>query len=70
MAALTPRYGAFPRRPEEAAVLLTWPKSPENSQMPDQVVLADGGYAVQLPKDRAAWAQILSALRTIRVKSE
>jgi NAD(P)-dependent dehydrogenase (short-subunit alcohol dehydrogenase family) len=54
MAALTPLRGSFPGRPEEAAALLAWCISPENSQMTGQILFADGGYEAQLRKDRAA----------------
>jgi NAD(P)-dependent dehydrogenase (short-subunit alcohol dehydrogenase family) len=54
MAARVPLRGAFPGRPEEAAALLAWCISPENSQMTGQVLFADAGYEVQLRKERAA----------------
>jgi NAD(P)-dependent dehydrogenase (short-subunit alcohol dehydrogenase family) len=54
MAARVPLRGAFPGRPEEAAALLAWCISPENSQMTGQVLFADAGYEVQLRKDRVA----------------
>jgi NAD(P)-dependent dehydrogenase (short-subunit alcohol dehydrogenase family) len=43
MAALAPLRGSFPGRPEEAAALLAWCISPENSQMTGQILFADGG---------------------------
>lgn len=54
MGARVPLRGAFPGRPEEAAALLAWCISPENSQMTGQIVFADGGYEVLLRKDGAA----------------
>jgi NAD(P)-dependent dehydrogenase (short-subunit alcohol dehydrogenase family) len=54
MAALAPLRGSFPGRPEEAAALLAWCISPENSQMTGQVLFADGGCEARLRKDRAA----------------
>jgi NAD(P)-dependent dehydrogenase (short-subunit alcohol dehydrogenase family) len=54
MAARVPLRGAFPGRPEEAAALLAWCVSPENSQMTGQVLFADGGYEAQLRRDRTA----------------
>jgi NAD(P)-dependent dehydrogenase (short-subunit alcohol dehydrogenase family) len=54
MAALVPLRGSFPGRPDEAAALLAWCISPENSQMTGQILFADGGYEAQLQKDRAA----------------
>jgi NAD(P)-dependent dehydrogenase (short-subunit alcohol dehydrogenase family) len=54
MAALAPLRGSFPGRPEEAAALLAWCLSPENSQMTGQVLFADGGCEARLRKDRAA----------------
>jgi NAD(P)-dependent dehydrogenase (short-subunit alcohol dehydrogenase family) len=43
MARMVPLRGAFPGRPEEAAAVLAWCVSPENSQMTGQVLFADGG---------------------------
>ena len=43
MAKLFPLRGAFPGRPEEAAALLAWCVSAENSQMTGQVLYADAG---------------------------
>jgi NAD(P)-dependent dehydrogenase (short-subunit alcohol dehydrogenase family) len=54
MAALVPLRGSFSGRPYEAAALLAWCISPENSQMTGQILFADGGYEAQLQKDRAA----------------
>jgi NAD(P)-dependent dehydrogenase (short-subunit alcohol dehydrogenase family) len=44
MAGLVPLRGAFPGRPEEAAALLAWCVSPENSQLTGQILFADGGF--------------------------
>ena len=43
MARLAPLRGAYPGRPEEAAAVLAWCASPENSQMTGQVLFVDGG---------------------------
>ncbi len=43
MARMVPLRGAFPGDPEEAAAVLAWCVSPENSQMTGQVLFADGG---------------------------
>jgi NAD(P)-dependent dehydrogenase (short-subunit alcohol dehydrogenase family) len=43
-AAMVPMRGAFPGRPEEAAALLAWCISAENSQMTGQTLFADGGF--------------------------
>jgi NAD(P)-dependent dehydrogenase (short-subunit alcohol dehydrogenase family) len=43
VASMVPLRGAFPGRPEEAAAILSWCVSPENSQMTGQVLFADGG---------------------------
>jgi NAD(P)-dependent dehydrogenase (short-subunit alcohol dehydrogenase family) len=40
---LVPLRGAFPGRAEEAAAILAWCASPENSQMTGQILYADGG---------------------------
>ena len=47
MGRMTPMRGAFPGRPEEAAALLAWCVSPENSQMTGQILFADGGFECQ-----------------------
>jgi NAD(P)-dependent dehydrogenase (short-subunit alcohol dehydrogenase family) len=39
-----PLRGAYPGRPEEAAVALCWCVSPENSQMTGQVLYVDAGF--------------------------
>ncbi len=41
-----PLKGAFPGGPEEAARILTWLTSPENSQITGQILFADGGFEV------------------------
>jgi NAD(P)-dependent dehydrogenase (short-subunit alcohol dehydrogenase family) len=43
MARLVPLRSAYPGRPEEAAAILAWCVSPENSQMTGQVLFVDGG---------------------------
>jgi NAD(P)-dependent dehydrogenase (short-subunit alcohol dehydrogenase family) len=43
MARLFPLRGAFPGRPEEAAAILGWCVSPDNSQMTGQILFADAG---------------------------
>jgi NAD(P)-dependent dehydrogenase (short-subunit alcohol dehydrogenase family) len=43
VAALAPLRGAFPGRADEAAALLAWLVSPENSQMTGQILFADAG---------------------------
>lgn len=44
MSRLAPLKGSFPGRPEEAAALLAWCVSAENSQMTGQILYADGGF--------------------------
>ena len=41
---LTPLRGAFPGRPQDAAALLHWLTSAENTQLTGQVLFADGGF--------------------------
>jgi NAD(P)-dependent dehydrogenase (short-subunit alcohol dehydrogenase family) len=41
---LTPLRGAFPGRPQDAAALLGWLTSAENTQLTGQVLFADGGF--------------------------
>jgi NAD(P)-dependent dehydrogenase (short-subunit alcohol dehydrogenase family) len=48
MAAMAPLAGAFPGRPDEAARLLAFLVSPENSQMTGQILYADGGVECRL----------------------
>ena len=43
MQRLSPLRGAFPGRPEEAAAVLAWCVSAENSQMTGQILFVDGG---------------------------
>jgi NAD(P)-dependent dehydrogenase (short-subunit alcohol dehydrogenase family) len=44
MQQLTPLRGAFPGRPEDAAALLAWLTSAENTQLTGQIMFADGGF--------------------------
>jgi NAD(P)-dependent dehydrogenase (short-subunit alcohol dehydrogenase family) len=46
MARMFPLKGAFPGKPEEAAQILAWLTSPENSQITGQILFADGGFEV------------------------
>ena len=41
---MVPMHGAYPGRPEEAAAILAWCASPENSQMTGQILFVDGGF--------------------------
>jgi len=41
---LTPLRGAFPGRPQDAAAVLHWLTSAENTQLTGQVLFADGGF--------------------------
>lgn len=43
MGSLVPLSGSFPGHSHEAAALLAWCVSPENSQMTGQIIFADGG---------------------------
>jgi NAD(P)-dependent dehydrogenase (short-subunit alcohol dehydrogenase family) len=43
MGRMVPMRGAYPGRPEEAAAMLAWCVSPENSQMTGQILYLDGG---------------------------
>jgi NAD(P)-dependent dehydrogenase (short-subunit alcohol dehydrogenase family) len=47
MGRMVPLRGAYPGRPEEAAALLAWCVSAENSQMTGQLLFADGGMESQ-----------------------
>ena len=47
MSKLAVLKGSFPGRPEEAAALLAWFVSAENSQMTGQILFADGGFECQ-----------------------
>jgi len=44
MGRMVPMRGAYPGRPEEAAAILAWCVSPENSQMTGQILYVDGGF--------------------------
>jgi NAD(P)-dependent dehydrogenase (short-subunit alcohol dehydrogenase family) len=48
MGAGVPLAGAFPGRPEEAAELLAFLISPENTQLTGHVLYADGGYEAKV----------------------
>lgn len=48
MEGFTPLRGAFPGRPEDAAALLGWLTSAENTQLTGQVLFADGGFECRL----------------------
>jgi NAD(P)-dependent dehydrogenase (short-subunit alcohol dehydrogenase family) len=54
MAKLEPLRGAFPGHPNEAAALLAWCVSPENSQMTGQILYADGGAECLARKESAS----------------
>jgi NAD(P)-dependent dehydrogenase (short-subunit alcohol dehydrogenase family) len=43
MGRIVPLAGSYPGRADEAAALLAWCVSPENSQMTGQILFADGG---------------------------
>jgi len=43
MGAMVPLRSAYPGRPDEAAAMLCWCVSPENSQMTGQILFVDGG---------------------------
>jgi NAD(P)-dependent dehydrogenase (short-subunit alcohol dehydrogenase family) len=53
MQGLFPLRGAFPGRPDEAAALLAWCVSPENSQMTGQILFADAGMECRLRREEA-----------------
>ncbi len=53
MGAMVPLRGAFPGRPEEAAAMLAWCVSPENSQMTGQILHVDGGFECRARGDSA-----------------
>jgi NAD(P)-dependent dehydrogenase (short-subunit alcohol dehydrogenase family) len=44
MGGMVPVCGAYPGRPEEAAAMLAWCVSAENSQMTGQILYVDGGF--------------------------
>jgi NAD(P)-dependent dehydrogenase (short-subunit alcohol dehydrogenase family) len=48
MSAGVPLAGAFPGRPEEAATLLAFLISPDNTQLTGNVLYADGGYEAKV----------------------
>ncbi len=48
MRELTPLRGAFPGRPQDAAALLSWLASAENTQLTGQVMFADGGFECRM----------------------
>jgi len=48
MAAMAPLKGAFPGRADEAAAMIAFLVSPENSQMTGQVLYADAGVECRL----------------------
>jgi len=48
MQGLTALSGAFPGRADEAAALLAWCVSPENSQMTGQILFADAGMECRI----------------------
>jgi NAD(P)-dependent dehydrogenase (short-subunit alcohol dehydrogenase family) len=52
MEQLVPLRGAFPGRPQEAAALLAWLTSAENSQLTGQLLFADGGVECRTRGDR------------------
>jgi NAD(P)-dependent dehydrogenase (short-subunit alcohol dehydrogenase family) len=52
MGQMVPLRGAYPGRPEEAAAILAWCVSPENSQMTGQILFADGGFECLARGDR------------------
>ena len=53
VAAMTPLRGAFPGRADEAAAILAWLVSPENSQMTGQILFADAGLECLAYKETA-----------------
>lgn len=54
VAQMVPLRGAFPGRPAEAAALLAWCVSAENSQLTGQVLFADGGFECSVRGERRA----------------
>jgi NAD(P)-dependent dehydrogenase (short-subunit alcohol dehydrogenase family) len=54
MGQMVPLRGAFPGRPDEAASLLAWCVSADNSQMTGQVLFADGGFECSVRGTRRA----------------
>jgi NAD(P)-dependent dehydrogenase (short-subunit alcohol dehydrogenase family) len=53
MAQMTPLQGAYPGGAEEAAAILAWCVSAENSQMTGQILFVDGGFECLARGDRA-----------------
>jgi NAD(P)-dependent dehydrogenase (short-subunit alcohol dehydrogenase family) len=43
MGTIVPMHAAYPGRPEQAAAILAWCVSPENSLMTGQIIFVDGG---------------------------
>jgi NAD(P)-dependent dehydrogenase (short-subunit alcohol dehydrogenase family) len=54
MAQMVPLRDAFPGRPAEAASLLAWLVSADNSQLTGQVLFADGGFECSVRGRRSA----------------
>ena len=48
-----PLRGSFPGRPEEAAALLAWLVSTENTQVTGQILFADGGFEAKAGTEAA-----------------
>jgi NAD(P)-dependent dehydrogenase (short-subunit alcohol dehydrogenase family) len=53
MAAMVPLHGAYPGRPAEAAAILAWCVSAENSQMTGQILFVDGGFECRVRGERS-----------------
>ena len=53
MQGLAPLRGALPGRADEAASLLGWCVSPENSQMTGQILFADAGIECRILTEAA-----------------
>ena len=53
-AQMTPLRGAFPGRPEQAAAVLAWCASPENSMMTGQILFVDGGAECQARQEHSS----------------
>ncbi len=51
MGSMVPLKGAYPGRASEAAAILAWCVSPENTQMTGQVLFADGGFEARAMED-------------------
>jgi len=54
MARMVPLRGAYPGRPEEAAAILAWLVSTENSQATGQIIFVDGGLEC-LARGERSW---------------